>query len=164
MGNLEKYGVLALIFVIVLILTVAIWNGPAPPKPTEVAKADPPPPARTENPPAPAAGPTNAPAPTPAPNAPQSPVLVDSRPQFRTYTVEKNDNLASIAKKMLGSSARWTEIAKANEGLDPKKLRIGQAILVPFSDEETKSDASPEIKEAPKAAKGRAKSQKLASR
>lgn len=28
MGNLEKYGVLALIFVIVLILTVAIWNGP----------------------------------------------------------------------------------------------------------------------------------------
>lgn len=28
MNNLEKYGVLALIFVIVLILTVAIWNGP----------------------------------------------------------------------------------------------------------------------------------------
>ncbi|MFN0207225.1 MAG: LysM peptidoglycan-binding domain-containing protein [Planctomycetota bacterium] len=33
MNNLEKYGVLALIFVIVLILTVAIWNGPGEPKP-----------------------------------------------------------------------------------------------------------------------------------
>ena len=161
MGNLEKYGVLALIFVIVLILTVAIWNGPAPKQPTEVAKLDPSAP-RVENPPAPgpAAQPT-APPQTPPANVANVPSnAIEAKPQFRTYTVEKNDSLASIAKKMLGSSARWTEIAKANEGLDPKKLRIGQSILVPSGDEDPKA----EPKEEPKAAKGRAKSSKLASR
>lgn len=131
MGNLEKYGVLALIFVIVLILTVAIWNGPsperskpAPPEPTQTAPESPAPavpPSNVSNPPAPSDGRVVVPDANP----------LETKPQFRTYVVAKNDTLSTIAKKTLGASSRWTEIERANEGLDSKKLKIGQRILIP---------------------------------
>lgn len=46
------------------------------------------------------------------------------------YTVEKGDSLWTIAKKLLGSGARYREIVKLN-GLKTTVLRIGQKLKVP---------------------------------
>jgi LysM repeat protein len=47
------------------------------------------------------------------------------------YTVKAGDTPASIAAKELGSSKEWAKIMEANPGLDPRKLRIGQQIVIP---------------------------------
>jgi nucleoid-associated protein YgaU len=49
-----------------------------------------------------------------------------------TYTVQAGDvTLAIIAEKELGSSKDWPKIVAANPGLDPRKLRIGQKLIIP---------------------------------
>jgi nucleoid-associated protein YgaU len=49
-----------------------------------------------------------------------------------TYTVQAGDTtLAKIAEKELGSSKEWPKIVEANPGLDPRKLRIGQKLIIP---------------------------------
>ena len=49
-----------------------------------------------------------------------------------TYTVQAGDTtLAKIAEKELGSSKDWPKIVEANPGLDPRKLRIGQKLIIP---------------------------------
>ncbi|HKD99403.1 MAG TPA: LysM peptidoglycan-binding domain-containing protein, partial [Planctomycetota bacterium] len=68
--------------------------------------------------------------PTPTtPGAPQG--GIEPKPSFRTYTVAKNDTLEKIAKRELGSSQKWRDIVKVNEGLDPKRLKAGASILLP---------------------------------
>lgn len=52
-------------------------------------------------------------------------------PKFREYTVQSGDTLASIARKMLGSTGRWEEIRDANRGVNPENLRVGSKIRVP---------------------------------
>ena len=47
------------------------------------------------------------------------------------YVIQKGDTLSGVAKQRLGSANRWPEIVKANPGLNPKKLRVGQAIRLP---------------------------------
>jgi peptidoglycan DL-endopeptidase LytF len=47
------------------------------------------------------------------------------------YTIKSGDNLESIAKAKYGDGTLWKDIAKANPGLDPSRLRIGQEIVVP---------------------------------
>ncbi len=47
------------------------------------------------------------------------------------YTVQKGDLLATIAKKQLGSAARWQEILDANPGINPNNLRLGQKLRLP---------------------------------
>jgi nucleoid-associated protein YgaU len=146
MGNIEKYGVLALIFVIVLILAVAICNGPgdaAKPPGGDVKLGGAPPASEIDLRPnvrkaledqdqkegkvGPSvvhggeAGPAN------------GGVAVDKNPQFKTYVVQKDDTLETIAKAELGARSRWPEIVKANEGLDPKKLKINQSLLIPVT-------------------------------
>ncbi|MBL8694212.1 MAG: LysM peptidoglycan-binding domain-containing protein [Planctomycetes bacterium] len=154
MGNLEKYGVLALIFVIVIILVVAIFHGPtADPQPAAAGGAP-----QTAN--LPAADPALANRPALADfirkqqedqagqraqqeNVTRNPVVVtpttpaaglDRASKTRSYVVAKNDTLSTIAKKELGSKNRWNEILKVNEGLNPKKLKIGQTIQIPVVD------------------------------
>ena len=50
---------------------------------------------------------------------------------LRTYTVEKGDNYWKIAKKIYGDPMRMQDIQEANPQIDPKKLRIGDEIVLP---------------------------------
>lgn len=62
-------------------------------------------------------------------------VLVDfgrfAAAQPRTIHVEKGDTLGSLAKEHLGRASRHQEIAALNPGIDPKRLQIGQRLLLP---------------------------------
>jgi nucleoid-associated protein YgaU len=85
---------------------------------------------------------------------------IEKSPSFKTHIVQKNETLESIAKKELGARGKWTDLAKANEGLDPKKLKIGQSILVPVVEDldlreaaESAADKSAPIKAVKKNAK-----------
>lgn len=51
--------------------------------------------------------------------------------QETTYTVKSGDSLAKIARTQLGSETRWSEIAQLNPGLNAKNLKVGQSILLP---------------------------------
>lgn len=48
-----------------------------------------------------------------------------------TYTVQGNETLKEIAKKKLGSSSKFTEIAKLNNIKAPYELKGGQVLLLP---------------------------------
>ncbi|WP_419737622.1 TcpQ domain-containing protein [Ruegeria sp.] len=78
----------------------------------------------------------------PGRTAAPSPDLADQRdgagrrravplPSACTHTIRAGDTLGRIAARSLGSSRRWPEIARANPGLDPKRLRIGAPIRLP---------------------------------
>ncbi len=59
-----------------------------------------------------------------------------------TYTVQAGDTtLAKIAEKELGSSKDWPKIVEANPGLDPRKLRIGQKLIIPGKSGSSNSNA-----------------------
>jgi LysM repeat protein len=60
-------------------------------------------------------------APTPPP--------ADSGP--KTYTITGGDTFADISKKLFGSTKYVPEIEKANPGVDPNALKIGQKINLP---------------------------------
>lgn len=55
--------------------------------------------------------------------------------ELASYTVQRGETLVSIAKKKLGSSARWPELAKLNEDSvpDPHALVPGTVIRIPRS-------------------------------
>ena len=78
--------------------------------------------------PEPAAEPEAAPAPEPA--AKPEPIPA---PAGTTYTVVSGDCLWSIASKLYGRGARWTEIYALNKAAikDPGMIRIGQVLAVP---------------------------------
>ncbi len=48
-----------------------------------------------------------------------------------SYTIQKNDTLWKIAERHYGNGQRWTDIAAANPGTNPKKLAVGQTIVLP---------------------------------
>lgn len=52
----------------------------------------------------------------------------------RTYTVKEGDLLSTIALEFYGDESKWFDIAQANPTIDPKKLQIGQVIVLPNSD------------------------------
>ena len=49
------------------------------------------------------------------------------------YTVTSGDTLSGIAKKLLGSANRYTEIFNANKDQlsDPDKIKVGQKLVIP---------------------------------
>jgi nucleoid-associated protein YgaU len=51
----------------------------------------------------------------------------------RTYVVQSGDTLVSISRKFYKSQKRWKEILNANEKniRDPKKLTVGQTLIIP---------------------------------
>lgn len=49
----------------------------------------------------------------------------------RDYVVQAGDSLAGIADKVLGDPAKSQQILERNPGLDPRRLRVGQKILLP---------------------------------
>ena len=48
-----------------------------------------------------------------------------------TYTIAPGDTLGEIATRLYGDATRWRVIARANPGLDPNRLLIGQVIKLP---------------------------------
>jgi len=49
----------------------------------------------------------------------------------RVYTVQRGDTLSTIAKKMLGDSSRYMEIARKNRLPDPDRIQVGQRLTIP---------------------------------
>ncbi|MCC6406067.1 MAG: LysM peptidoglycan-binding domain-containing protein [Planctomycetes bacterium] len=47
------------------------------------------------------------------------------------YVVQKGDTLSGIAQKVLGKSARWTEIASLNPSINPERLIVGAHLRLP---------------------------------
>jgi nucleoid-associated protein YgaU len=57
-----------------------------------------------------------------------------------TYVVQRGDTMAKIAKNLLGSTKKWRELAKANPHINPNKLVVGQALVVPGADIPSQGD------------------------
>ncbi|MEM6551614.1 MAG: LysM peptidoglycan-binding domain-containing protein [Planctomycetota bacterium] len=49
----------------------------------------------------------------------------------RTYTIRKGDRLWKIAQQEYGDGQRWVDILEANPGLDPKRMTVGEEIVLP---------------------------------
>ena len=49
------------------------------------------------------------------------------------HTVKSGDTLSAIAKKLLGSANRYTDIFNANKDQlsDPDKIKVGQKLVIP---------------------------------
>ncbi len=74
------------------------------------------------------------PAPTPelAAKEPASP-SVETPPaaSAESYTIIAGDSLGRIAARFYGDARRWPSLMKANPGLHPRQLRVGQTIKLP---------------------------------
>lgn len=64
---------------------------------------------------------------TPAPVGPSAPA---DNPAA-TYTVKAGEYLEDIALSQLGSRGAWKKIVDANPGIDPRRLRVGQKLVIP---------------------------------
>ncbi len=62
---------------------------------------------------------------TPITPAPAAPVAGG------TYVIKKGDTFIKIAREVYGDPSRMKDIAAANSGVDPRKLKIGQTIILP---------------------------------
>ena len=55
-----------------------------------------------------------------------------SQTSQRYHTLGEGETLWSLAWKYYNNPYKWTNIAEANNGIDPKKLRAGLRLLIPF--------------------------------
>lgn len=53
-----------------------------------------------------------------------------NKPVAKTYTVKNGDTLWVIARKEYGSGDKWKDLAKKNNITDPRKLRVGQVLVL----------------------------------
>ena len=49
----------------------------------------------------------------------------------KQHTVGKDEYLTDISKRYYGSTKHWRVIAKANPGIDPDRLKVGQKLTIP---------------------------------
>ena len=161
MQQIEKYGVIALVFLLVTIVAVSFWGDSKSPgfwsrltggQKEDVAQATTPvvdeaaaqvdPSATVQNDPLAQARelPTGdlvggAVVGQAANTAEAATATVDvgssSTRLETTYLVKSGDSLARIARHQLGSEARWTEIQALNPGVTPENLKLGQTLLLP---------------------------------
>lgn len=54
------------------------------------------------------------------------------RPAYRNYVVKRGDRLWKIAEKYYGNGRYWRRIAKANPGVNPRKLKRGTILRIPL--------------------------------
>jgi LysM repeat protein len=140
------------------LLDKEVKEGETPEAPAAVTEETPEPPAATapevapEEPPVEPSEPPTAPAAEEAlpespdlaattPKAPPSPAAEEpSAPAVETpaatgapgtYTIAPGDTLGEIATRLYGDATRWRVIARANPGLDPNRLLVGQVIKLP---------------------------------
>ncbi|MBA3685535.1 MAG: LysM peptidoglycan-binding domain-containing protein [Planctomycetes bacterium] len=63
------------------------------------------------------------------------PVLGDADPLppagSRVHTVAKDETLVDISIAYFRTSKRWRDIVKANPGVDPERLKVGQKLIIP---------------------------------
>jgi hypothetical protein len=53
-------------------------------------------------------------------------------PDFdKTFVVRRGDTLSGIAGQVFGDPSRWREIARANDVVDPRRIRPGDALRIP---------------------------------
>lgn len=69
--------------------------------------------------------------PAPAEDRPAAAAATAPSPAEATYVVVQGDTLRRIAVKLYADAARARDIAAANPGLDPRRLRPGQKITLP---------------------------------
>ncbi len=63
---------------------------------------------------------------------------------MKTYTIQPGDSLGSIAKEFYGTSAKYTEIASANNIANPNAISVGQKIILPGIATETSTTPAPD--------------------
>lgn len=66
----------------------------------------------------------------------------------RTYVVKSGDTLGEIARRELGTTARWPEIQALNGNLDPKRLRQGMKLTLPVGAATARVDAASPVRAA----------------
>lgn len=49
----------------------------------------------------------------------------------KTYKVQKDDTMTSIAQRMLGSHRRVNDLIKANPSIDPENMKVGTELRIP---------------------------------
>jgi nucleoid-associated protein YgaU len=86
------------------------------------------PPGGEVTPPAPATNLTSLVPPEPKP---ATEVLTHPATAGGTYTIKKGDTFIKIAREVYGDPSRMKDIAAANPGVDPRKLKVGQTIILP---------------------------------
>ena len=156
MSTLEKFGILVILILVVIIGVVAVWGvGGEEVNPFDTAPSgdgttvaekpadglEPAAPGAVDWPgaaaPAADAGTPGAPVPPPALGssiAPAAPSAAPAAPAVSggaKYRIKKGDTGASIAKAMLGDANRWKEIEAVNPGLNARRLKIDQEIVIP---------------------------------
>ncbi len=156
MSTLEKFGILVILILVVIIGVVAVWgvggekDNPFAQDPAGdgVALVDPAAPPAVEpgkevpgwtNGVPPVAGPgtgTDPVAPpalgvTPNVPGPGTNVAVLPPAGATTYKVQKGDTGASIAKKTLGDPNKWKLIAAANGNKDARRLKVDEILNIP---------------------------------
>ena len=62
-----------------------------------------------------------------------APPPAETKPVFKTYVVQKGDNLSKIAKREHGDAHTWRKIFEANQDIikDPDLIRPGQTLKIP---------------------------------
>lgn len=74
----------------------------------------------------------NPPSSSTAPALSAKPVVAPApAPGSTKYTVKAGDTFSTIAGDFYKDTRKWSAIAKANPGVDPSKLKVGQVINVP---------------------------------
>ncbi|MBI4881516.1 MAG: LysM peptidoglycan-binding domain-containing protein [Planctomycetes bacterium] len=155
MGELEKYGLLSLASILVLFLVLTFVRRDLPAGAIRYAAlADEPDVLVVEG--ASAGTQVRAGEPAAAPPAEPEHEVATAQPEgasdaaagAKVYVVRRGDTLSGIAQQHLGSARRWPELLALNGPLDPKKLRIGQQILLPPADQgRTRRAAAPQAEE-----------------
>ena len=55
-----------------------------------------------------------------------------SEKRVSSHTVSAGETLIAIARRQLGSSDRWEDIARLNDINDPGSIRVGQVLVIPL--------------------------------
>jgi nucleoid-associated protein YgaU len=155
MSTLEKFGILVILILVVIIGVVAVWGVGGNEGPNPFTEGDPSGTVASGDPAAPGDGTTAATGEQPwpgdgsvppasgdpvAPPALGSGVTPPASVQemakappagASTYRVQKGDTLAKISQATLGDANRWQDIVAANPGLNPKRLKIDMVLQIP---------------------------------